>query len=308
MSYQQGQEILANDYNTFVDLVNEVYADSNSGSLVLGTGDFGYGQTPAILQVSPTDIITASQWTALFDAMNACAVHQGVSMGIVPTSITSGSVIVAITGGSGVDSVINALRASRLSINLAQANVTTNGTKLLESRTADWTNTITHEFDVVFGSTNEARYFFNSGGEVRWSAEYTPGIPDEGNEEIDWQSNILDIGTLKFGADFATADAGAQTGIGYYELTTTYQTILSKSIAGTGVYSSFYYTSEEVRVEVRAQDSSQSTIRFRVSFISDPAADRVLNGTLNSYVDQLRSVGTITVTEPAYTTISFTGS
>jgi hypothetical protein len=308
MAYQQGQLILSNDYNSFVSLVNELYADTNSGNLTSGTGDFGYGQLPAVVLSAQTNTITAAEWSSLFAAMNACALHQGTSMGIVPTSVTASDVIVAIEGANGVTDVINNLRNNRLTIAPGQAQITNSGTKLAETRTSQWTQTVTHEFQVSFSNTDEARYFFNTGGEIRWSAEYTPGAPDEANEETDWRDNLTSIGTLRFGHNFTSADAGTQNSLGYYDLTTSYQTILSKSVIGTGFYSAYYYAAEEVRVEVRATDGNRDTLQFRVSFISDPAANRILEGTLNSYVDQLRSVGSVPVTEPSYSTITFFGS
>lgn len=306
MSYSQGSTIQDDHYNYFVTLLNELYADIAQGNLNLGTGDYGYGQSP-LPTVNVGDTITAAQWTALFSAMEACGIHQDTPLQNVPPSVAAGQTIRAISGPGGVEDVLINLRTNRLSISPGQAAITSNGTKISESRTLEWTETVTHIFDVQFSSTDQARYFFNAGGEIHWSGEYIPGTPDESAEESSWQANIMDIGTLRFNATTSQADAGTVTNLGYYELTTAYQTLLVKGIITSGQFNQ-YYVSEEIRVEVRSENAARDRIRFRVSFVSDPAANRVLNGTLNSFVDQKRSIGTITTTEPSYSTISFSGS
>jgi len=312
MAYQPGEIIEANglsldDYNELATLINEVYGDAHPGNRTPGVGDYGYGQIPEIPLVSSGDLITAAQWTTLFDALHKCATHQGIGTGSVPQSVSAGNLIEALVGAGGLPNVINDIRGNRLNIAPAEAAVTSGGAKLSEVRTQSWTNSVVHEFDVSFANVDEARYFFNSGGEIRWSGNYTPGTPDESSEETAWSSSIAAIQTVTIGANYATSGSGLQQSLGYYGLTTSYSIINVKTIVTGGVYNTTY-AGEQIVLSARLTNASANVVRIKVEFITDPAADRVLNGTLTSNVDQRKSVGQIVVTEPTYTTVVFSGS
>ena len=99
MAYQSSGIIEASnptneDFNELVALVNEVYNDLNSGQFNLAQGTYGYGQTPAVATVAPGDIVSAAQWTALFEAFHACATHIGNPTGNVPTSVAIATLVI----------------------------------------------------------------------------------------------------------------------------------------------------------------------------------------------------------------------
>ena len=64
MTYQQGQTITADDYNTIAGKINEVIGT--------GSGDKGYGQTE-ISTLSSGATITAAQWNSLLDGLQKSA-------------------------------------------------------------------------------------------------------------------------------------------------------------------------------------------------------------------------------------------
>lgn len=314
MAYQSSGIIEAtnptnDDFNELVALINEVYNDLNSGVFNLTEGTYGYGQTPAISTVAPGDIITAAQWTALFEAFHACATHIGNSTGTVPTSVGVGDLINALddTGGDGSNflTLIDQIRTNRLTVDAGQTTTTSGGNKLSEQRTTPWTSEVTHTFRVSFANLDAARHFFNSGGEVRWSGVYTPGGSNENNEETDWQTALSDMGTLVFNWDATATGSGTANAIGFYDLTTSFQLLAEKNVTSTGTYA---YSNESITVEARFTDVSQNILEFLVTFSTDPQPDRALDGTLDSYVDQRITTGAITLTEPTYSTESFTGS
>jgi hypothetical protein len=313
MAYQSSGIIEASnpsndDFNELVALLNEVYNDTNSGDFTLTTGTYGYGQTPAIATVSPGDVVTAAQWTALFEAFHDCATHIGNATGNIPTSVSVGDLIEAFdgTGGnSNLQTLINQVRAGRLSVDAGQTTTTAGGGKLTETRNTPWTTSVTHTFQVTFANGNEARYFFNSGGEIRWSGEYTPGASNPDGEETVWQQALSDMGTVIFNWQTTTSDSGTSNPIGYYNLSTTFQEIAQKNVdAGGGTY----YSTEAISVSARYTDAQRNILEFQVEFATDPQPDRILDGTLNSYVDQRITSGAITLTDPTYATTVFTGS
>jgi hypothetical protein len=307
MAYQSGQLIQASspstDYNEIAALVNEVFGDVHSGNLDIGTGDFGYGQTPTISNVTAGEIVTANHWTSILSTVSACAVHQGTSVGSIPSSVTTGSLIDAYDTPESLLSLVTDIRDNRLNIAPSESQVTSGGVKLTETAISDWTEQIVHGFEVNFNSTDEARHFFNSGGQIHWSASYTPGNPDESGEEVDWQIALDRIGTLQFGATAtsSTGTPGAVSNSGFYDLAISPTTTLMTDQIGninTG------YGVENILVTVTALDNLTRLV-FTVFLTTESLPDRVLNGTLNSFVDQRRSVGSILSTEPTYTTVAF---
>ncbi|RLA12419.1 MAG: hypothetical protein DRQ60_08700 [Gammaproteobacteria bacterium] len=309
MAYQSGQIIEASnsttdDFNELAALINEVYGDSHSGDHAVATGTFGYGQSPEIATVAAGDVITAAQWTEIFSSLAKCANHQGTPVGAIPGLVTTGDIINIFDSPNGTNDLINDIRTNKLLIDPSEAAITLGGSKHSETRSTSWTSSVTHEFDVEFTDEDEARHFFNAGGEIHWSGQYSPGGSEESGEEADWALELSNMGTVAFNYNNTTAGAGATFGIGYYDIIETYQTIADKSINGGGGY----YVTEGVTVAVKATDSSMNVLRFKVVFATDPDPDRVLDGELVSMVDQKISVNNIASVEPTYSPVIFIGS
>ena len=300
MAYGQGNIITANDnpdFNTLATLVNEVVSDTNSGATAEASANFGYGVSPAISLVSPGDIVTAAQWTALFSAISRAATHQGTSPGIVPASVSAGQLVVAYDGATGLVQVVNNIRSNRLNVAAGQSAVTAGGTRLTSTRNTSWDNLLIHEFNVDFGSYDAARYFFNTGGQIRLSASRSGGSVSLQNDA--WTSLLSNIGLVTFDHTQTTntGSTGAGSSIGFYNLTSTYQTIFNATPGGG------YYFADQYRVEARSNGAfgSSGIVQFRISFDTVPGAD-VVDGTINSFVDDRRSVGAIDIAAPSYTT------
>lgn len=300
MSYGQGNIITANDnpdFNTLRALVNDVFADNNAGATAEASANFGYGRTPAIASVLPGDTVTAAQWNSLFAAINQCATHQGTSLGIVPASVAAGQLITAYDGGTGLVQVINNLRANRLAVAAGQTSATAGGGRLTSTRVTSWDNLLIHEFDVSFGSYDAARHFFNTGGQIRLSAARTGGSSSLQNDA--WTNLLSEVGLVSFDHTQTTntGSSGTASNIGFYNLTSVYQTIFN------AVPSGGYYFADQYRIEARSSGAfgASGTIQFRVSFDTVPGAD-VVDGTISSFVDDRRSVNAIEIPAPAYLT------
>lgn len=280
------------DFNTLVADINEVVSDSHFGETTEGVANFGYGETidPALAVVSPGDSITAVQWTALFDKMHSCASHQGISVGDVPASVSTGDTITAFDGGTGVITILNNLVSNRLGIAGANATITSNGTKLTSQRTTAWNSDRTHEFTVTFTSYDAARHYFNTGGQIRFAGDRTGGTANTTN--TNWTQLLIDIGTVIFDHTSTSASAGTGTAIGFYNLTDTYQTIFTKGVVG--------YAGDQLLIEAKSDATFGTTgvLRFRLTYSTSGTAD----GTLNSDIDEKRSTGEFVITAPVYAT------
>lgn len=250
MSYSQGQNIAAADYNGFAGgvAITSAFASSAAATqkvaalLGVGYGDRGYGQsTPSLPVRVAGDAIAASDWLNLRNAISTLASHQGTAVTLLPPTgdFAANAVIkaeVPATSASDFATMIANVDSNRFNTN-SGASMTLTSNALTITRATTWgaaSGGITAVATVSFASEDAARYFFNSGGEVRFAISHPTGSTQDTN----WNTALTNVGTVAFKAHSTTrtGTAGTPTAIGYYELTTSDQSILSGAI-GSGAYS-----------------------------------------------------------------------
>lgn len=339
MAVTSGSNIEAADYNDLQSRINNILGN--------GSGTTGYGQTLASSQVSANvDNITAVQMENLRDDLNRAHQHQ-FNTAAPLNEIFSGNIIgadasnptntagfgnVGLTDGDkGFNdylSVMTDLEASPVQADDNQ--MTPEAAISAPPRTTPWNGTISHEFTVTFNNFDHRRHFFNSGGEIWFSATITGGTSlTEGTKDYDWSRMLTTMGTVKFGWTSTGAtgtNPGTGTGIGNFDLTTTYQTVFFKQ------GSQAEYAENQYRVQARQEYASVEegtedptnyrVIRFLVEFrdldegdqqppvppgagFVGPAEDEDVGGTLTSTIRQRRATGIyVAVPTPAYSNVS----
>jgi hypothetical protein len=91
-----------------------------------------------------------------------------------------------------------------------------------------------YEGKVSFSDADARRHFFNSGGEIRFSATLT-GVDAAHNQSVDWETMLSAIATVKLSHTQTISSAGVGTPImGFNNFDLTYQKIYTKG--GTGDY------------------------------------------------------------------------
>jgi hypothetical protein len=251
MSYAQGQNIAASDYNSFAGgaAITAAFASSAAATqkvaalLGVGYGDRGYGQsTPSLPVRVAGDAIAASDWANLRTAISTLASHQGTAVTQLPPAgdFVSGANVKAETTAATTSydfaTMIANVDSNRFNTN-SGASMTLTSNALTITRASTWGATlgsITAVATATFASEDAARYFFNSGGEVRFAISHPTGSTQDNN----WNAALAAVGTVAFKAHATTrtGTAGTPASIGYYELTTADQTVLSGAI-GSGAYS-----------------------------------------------------------------------
>lgn len=245
MTYIKGGIIQATDFNGFLTTVSNVYA--------VGHADRGYGQT-AITQaaVAAGGIIQSTQWVHLINMITVCANQQGTSItSLPPTSVLGvGDVIKAHEQAAPSSNTyelannVTLIDTDRLNVSSTSLSVVTN--LLTVTRATSWTNSITGVVSALWSSEDNARYYFNSGGQIR----LTGSQPSGSSQDNAWQHTLSNgVGTIKLAAH-ATTNTGTITGgqsVGYYELTDSFQTIFTGSVAG----SSSYFSGEVITVSAK---------------------------------------------------------
>lgn len=302
MTYITGGNVQAVDYNTFSTLaasINEVFADLHSGATTIGTfADYGYGQTPALTSVIAGNSILSAKWSELFDAMRDCGTHQNtiVSPPVPGSNPTAGGSIAAYNTPSTLASIVALLRTNRHNLAGGQTLLTLGSNFAQPGGAQPWTNTLTWNYQVNFSSWNNARYFFNSGGSLNLNGSYAPNVTPE---DAQWVSMFATMSPLVFNWNSTTPFSGTGgTAIGFYNLTTSYQTVYLKAF-GSG----YYYSTSTITVQAKfnAAAGTNGLVDFRIILTDgDPYPDS--KSTTTTYrVDNVKSAGVIVYPGPAVT-------
>ncbi len=299
---QDPQRIAALDYNS---IRNKII-----GIIGTGSGQQGYGQPVQSASVFPGNNITKNQWDLLrYDIVNA-KVHQD---GVLPSIITlaSGDYIGYGAGhpNTNYDTIAEQAILDRFNIGAGQSVLSTVAT---QTRTGSWSTQSQCTLTATFSTPDEARYFFNSGGNIRFTSSRTGGVVSSQNTA--W-TNLLSTsaGTINFGAQVPTT-------VNFYTLTTSYQQIYQ--VSSTTPYSANNYKIEALCdcTDPTNINGTASSVTFRITWSDsyvDPAPDPpgdLVDGTLTINVEELKASGALipsgffTITSPVYSISSISAS
>ena len=169
MTYAQYGTVAATDFNSLVGGNPTATANTLNVTWSTGSGTAGYGQT-ALSNVSVGNTVVASDWANLVNKTSNAAVHQGSSITSVSAPVTGG----VITAISAIPTNLQTIYTNRL-------NAATQGSTTANSAVygLSWSTGITFTHTVTFANGDAARYFFNSGGQLKITCSHannTAGI------------------------------------------------------------------------------------------------------------------------------------
>lgn len=307
-----GDQITAKDYNDIQAKVASI--------LGTGTGQRGYGQpvvSSPVLGGSVVDI-TKLQWDNLRTDLINIKIHQD---GNDPPIISPAAQSVIRYGAghpnTNYDTIADQVILDKFNIAPSQAIVSSpnigTGNPGLQSRTGTWTTQSQCVLTVTFADADRARYFFNSGGKIRFFSSRTGGTNTPQNSA--WTNLLATIGTVEFGAITPTVD-------NFYTLTNSYKTIFQRG--SSAAYINNYY-----RIEVKNREIANNslggaiTLDFRFTWRDDyvdpgpsgpPFTDDVVDGTLSLTVEEFKAApnsgnGSFNINSPvSYSITSITAS
>lgn len=263
MTYAKNSTILASDYNTLTGGldVSSAFASAAAathaaaGLFGVGFGDRGYGQTtptiPAV--IAGTTTINTTQWSNLRSIISTLASHQGTTATLLPASgaFAAGQSVVAevpATTSYDIPTMLVNVDTNRFNTD-SGASMTLSGAALTITRASAWgaaSGSITAVGQADFASEDQARYFFNSGGEIRLALNHASTATAQ---DTDWGTTLAGVGNIKFAANGTsrTGAKGTAQAIGYFQLTTSYQLIFDGTNIGGGIY-----TANDVLVYAKA--------------------------------------------------------
>lgn len=286
---------------------------------LLGTGsiDKGYGQTVNSATVVTGNTITKDQWDALrYDLMSIKFHQDGVMPSIVQVSKNDPIRYGAGNPNTDYDFIATQATLNRFNVGPGQFVVSTKG---MQEYNSNWSVSATAVLTATFSNANQARYFFNSGGKIRFTSSRTGGTTKPQNNA--WTSILSSAATQSFDADSTKL-------LSFYSLTDQYQSFYQ--IASSSPYSSSYYKLE-AKCDVPSNANGTATVvTFRVTWndgytdpdlsqnpgsfpLSNPPDD-VVDGTLAITVEELKATGqlfpsgTFSITSPVYSLSSIVAS
>lgn len=176
MTYAKYGLIQATDFNTLQTSLDAFWD--------VGTGSYGYGQPYNVVKVLGDDVV-AVDWQQLRTYILNGGSHQGTVL--LPMN--------AVTQYNKVE-VINNIASNISSLSTNRMNAATQGGVSSQPHTniVPWQEYLRFTWTVNFGSHNAARYFFNCGGQLGFSAYHPAGSVYDIDQLI---SDLCgDLGTL----------------------------------------------------------------------------------------------------------------
>jgi len=253
------------------------------GVLGTGSGNSGYGQPLRSSTVGLDSRITINEYANLrFDIINAW-VHQA---GSSPSTVTvaEGNTIRFSAVDAPVttyDTLANTLIANRFNVGAGQSAVAIPASSP-RSRTYTggsdiWNSSISCTIDVQWPSANAARFFWNSGGQIRITSSRTGGSSTTQNTQ--WTSILSSAGTQSFGGNNPGTGTSPMDGQNWYRLTNSFQTYYT--LAGSSPYGSNSYNLQ-ARVTDTADNSSGASAnsQFRVLLVDNYVDPGVVAGSV----------------------------
>lgn len=239
MSYAQNQTIAAADYNGLVGGNPTTTSGTLNAVWATGGAAAGYGQT-AEANVAVGDTVAATKWANLVNKTSNAASHQGTSITSVTAPVAGGTV-----------TYLSAIPSNLTTVYSGRANAATQGstTSNAVAYGSTWSSALTFTHTVTFANGDAARYFFNSGGQLKLTCSHantTSGInllfnglasnvgtvvmssPTSGSANI---SGVSFNGITKVGGGGSAPTIS--TNSGYYAMTTSNANVFTQT-ASTG--------------------------------------------------------------------------
>ncbi len=265
------------DYN---DIRNTIVAVMSTGSATQG-----YGQALISNATAVGEFVSKAEWDKLrFDIVNAI-VHQTGSVPAI-TVVTESDLVRydAAQPNFQYQTLANEANTNRFDVAAGQYVVESRGS---QSNSVAFSSSVSASVTVTFTNSNQARWFFNSGGKIRFSSAFSSSLGTTQSQA--WTTLLASLGTVSFG--------GNTPAVNFYSLTNSDQTFYSQGTSGT-------YSMNRWTLQARCNVSNNSSgTANQVVFTSiwqdtytdpgDPPPGDAVAGTMSISISQLRAQGAL---------------
>lgn len=263
-----------------------------------GSGNSGWGQPLVSSAVSVGNKVSINEWGRLrFDIINAWTHINGSA----PTTVqvSEGNTIRYSVSDAPVttyDTIADTIVSNRFTVHSSQSSLeagTPASTTWPGVYGSSWSSKIQCTITATWPSATAARYFFNSGGQIRIASSQSGG--NGTTQVIRWGQLLTSAGTQSFGGNTPGTGTSPLTGQNWYRLTNSYQQWYS--ISGSSPYGANRY-----RISARCPVADNSTgtassAEFLVEFVDNytdpgpPAPGDAVNGTFSVAASSLYATG-----------------
>lgn len=298
----ESKKIQVADYN---DMQSKV-------ATVLGTGslDNGWGQTVLSSQVTVSNSVSVNDYSKLrYDIINAWQHIYGTTPTLnTPTQSQKIKADALTEPYKQYESYANVIQARKIVQPPISEAVTT--VKTPQSYTGSWSTGLSATVTVDFTTREQARFFFNSGGEIRFTSTHAGSTGSTQNTT--WASLLTQSVPVFGGAkpEIGTSPANAKN---FHRLTTTYQTWFTSTATSP-------YATNTFKISARQKPTDNSAIEFFVEWIDAHigigGGPDTVSGTTSLNITTYRAsgilqpagTGAFTIEEPVVTIGAITGS
>jgi len=276
MAYVAGDKITTAEYNTLF-LSSATTPGINH---IIGSGDLYYGLGQATINsVSVEQQITATQWNSLFTAMNNLANHTNDT--ITSTAQRSTGDLIEIKSALAAD--LATLGASVQAGCPNATALTTSAAQQTTAASARWNVSHIVEQSTTFNSADAMRWFFNQGGKIQINVTRTSNSGSVASQKDQAIDDLIDsLGNFRIKSQSSEYSNDGSTNvntlgdgssaydlnIGFYDLTTSYQTILVLRQD----WQTYEFMNFKIEAKLNAAPGTATTITVRTSLL-DPFID-----------------------------------
>jgi hypothetical protein len=162
----------------------------------MGTGSVsrGYGQTTFGNSKNTGDTISANDFNNIrYDLLNASAHQNGSAVALSLAGNVSGQLINS-TDPDAFLPYASTVDSDRFNCHSSRKSTAAAGSA---SRVSSWASSVSAVYTLNFSSADQARYFWNGGGKIRFASSRTGGAASAQNTS--WSSLLSSAGTQEFG-------------------------------------------------------------------------------------------------------------
>jgi hypothetical protein len=233
-------------------LGSDVNTPYSTGVNVMGTGSLsrGYGQTTFGTGKNTGDTISANDFNNIrYDLLNASAHQNGSAAALSLAGNVTGDIINS-TDPNAFISYASTVDTNRFTCHSSRKSTASAGNN---SRTSSWASSVSTTYTLNFSSADQARYFWNGGGRIRFASSRTGGAASAQNTA--WSSLLTSAGTQEFGGSAVYSWGTGSTSL--------------YSVSSSAPYASNTYA---ISVSLNAAIGSATAFNFVLTW-SDPYTD-----------------------------------
>jgi len=272
------------------------------GVLSVGSGNSGYGQSLNSTAVAEGSRVTINEWANLrFDIINAWVHQEGSTPSTVAVAVGNTVRFSAVDAPvTTYDALADTLVTNRFNLGAGQSAIAIPAGGSTSSTWpgiygTTWNSRIACTVTVNWPNAEQARFFFNSGGQIRIASTRTATTLTT-QQALAWTTLLNSAGTLSFGGNNPGTGTSPSDGRNWYRLTNSFQEY-ERASSGTPYGANSWRLSARTTDVANNSSGTAASSQFLVEFIDNyvdpgpPAPGDAVDGTFTVSVSLVYATG-----------------